>query len=205
MGRLIYGAIATCVNTFLLITAVDLMVIGCFSLRFSYKCGAPRFFVKKENRIDLQKGNECSGYAAAYLLRHYGIPANGTEVYQKMSHKASDGCVPPRGVKRVLEGYGLRVRYCAGNLNALKRAVSRGAPVIAFIRVRKGRRWLHFVPVTGYDEGHLFLAESLAELVNCQEQAYNRKLSTQDFLDLWNTSMLKMPLYSHTFLVAEKN
>ena len=60
------------------------------------------------------------------------------------------------------------------------------------------------MPVVGYDENHIFLAESLAECVNCNEKAYNRKLSNKDFLALWNTSMIKMPLYTHTFYVIEK-
>ena len=192
------------ISAFVITTIVDIKVMGSFSLRILKSNKISQFVIQKENRIDIQKGNECSGYAAAYLLRHYDIPATGTEVYQKMPYKASDGCVPPKGIKKVLESYGFHVKYCAGNLNALKAEVCKGNPVIVFIKVRRDQKWLHFVPVVGYDEGNLFLAESAAESVNCSGKMYNRRISNKDFLALWNTSMLKMPLYTHTFYVVTK-
>ena len=79
-----------------------------------------------------------------------------------------------------------------------------GKPVIVLIRVVKNKRWLHYVPVVGYDEEALYLAESLSQFVNCDGKQYNRRISTKDFLALWNTSMLKMPLYRHSFYVVEK-
>lgn len=201
---LVWIFMATVVSAFVITTIVDIIVIGSYSLKIAAPPSVPEFVVCKENHIDIQKGNKCSGYAAAYLLRHYDIPASGTEIYQKMPYKASDGCVPPKGIKKVLESYGFCVKYCAGNLNALKREVCKGNPVIVFIKVRKDKRWLHFVPVVGYDENNLFLADSAAENVNCSEKAYNRKISNDDFMALWNTAMLKMPLYARTFYVIEK-
>lgn len=191
-------------SAFVITTIADIIVMGSYSLKIAAPTGVTQFVIRKENRIDIQKGNECSGYAAAYLLRHYDIPANGTEIYQKMPYKASNGCVPPKGIKKVLEGYGFRVKYCVGNLNALKREVCKGNPVIVFIKARKDKRWLHFVPVVGYDENSLFLAESAAENVNCSEKTYNRRINKNDFMALWNTAMLKMPLYARTFYVIEK-
>lgn len=185
-------------------TIVDIIVMGSYVLKVSPPCSVSRFVVNKANRIDIQKGNECSGYAAAYLLRHYEIPANGTEIYQKMPFKASDGCVPPSGIRKVLKSYGFHVRYCAGNLNALKREICKGAPVIVFIKVRKDKKWLHYVPVVGFDEDNLYLADSAASSANCSGQTYNRVISTKEFLALWNTAMLKMPLYTHTFYTVEQ-
>lgn len=204
MAGVIEAFIATIIIAFLITTIVDIIVMGSFLLKLSPPCSVSQFVVNKENRIDIQKGNECSGYAAAYLLRHYDIPASGTEIYQKMPYKTSDGCVPPSGVKKVLKSYGFRVKYCAGNLNALKREVCKGAPVIVFIRVRTDKRWLHFVPVVGFDEDNLFLADSASASVNCSGKVYNRIISTKEFLALWNTAMLKMPLYTHTFYVVER-
>ena len=201
----VYTVLSTIINTFLIITIVDVLTIGAFVPRFSKKCRISHFLVNKENRIDLQKGNACSGYASAYILRHHGIPASGMEVYAKMPHKTPNGNVPPRSIKKVLKGYGFHVKYCMGNLDALKEEVCKGNPVIVFIRSRPGKRWLHFVPVVGYDEGHLFLADSVKEFVNCSGGVYNREISNKDFLALWNTSMLKMPLYTHTFFIIEQN
>ena len=201
---MIWLIIATFVNALIITTIVDIVLMGSFTLKLSGQCSISQFVVHKDNRIDMQKGNECSGYSTAYILRHYDIPANGEEVYKKIPNKMANGYVYPKEIKRMLEGYGFHVKYCAGNLAALKEEVCKGNPVIVFMKVRKDKNWLHYVPVVGYDENHIFLAESLAEFVNCNEKSYNRKLSNKDFLALWNTSMIKMPLYTHTFYVIEK-
>ena len=110
-----------------------------------------------------------------------------------------DGAVYPKGVKKLLQRQGMNVVYCTGNFNALKKEISSGKVPIVFIRTYPGKKWLHYVPVVGYDEENFFLADSLAELANCSEKGYNRKVSNREFKKLWNTSMLKMPLYRHTF------
>lgn len=155
--------------------------------------------ITKENRIDTQTGNSCSGYSIAYILRHYDISAYGNEIYSKLPNKMKNGYVYPKEVKRMLEKFGFNVKYCVGNLHSLRNEVSKGNPVIVFIKVRKDKNWLHYVPVVGYDEDNIFLAESLGELVNCNENTHNRKISNEDFKILWNTSMLKSPLYTYTF------
>lgn len=73
------------------------------------------------------------------------------------------------------------------------------APVFRKKCYYPGKKWLHYVPVVGYDEFHFFLADSLPQLANCSEKGYNRKVSNEEFRKLWNTSMWKMPLYRHTF------
>ena len=32
---------------------------------------------------------------------------------------------------------------------------------------------------------------------------YNRRVPTEEFLTLWNTAMLRTPLYTHTFFTVE--
>lgn len=49
-----------------------------------------------------------------------------------------------------------------------------------------------------------FVAESLAELSNCNEPHYNRRIPAKEFKKLWNTAMPKMPLYANTFFTVEK-
>ncbi len=203
MGWFVWS-IGTLVNTLIIITLVDMILMGLFRLKLSRKSSISRFMISKENKIDIQKGNTCSGYSTAYVLRHYDMQADGEDIYSKMSNKMANGYVYPKEIKRMFEKYGFSVKYCAGNLNALKNEVSKGNPVIVFIKVRRGEKWLHYVPVVGYDEDNLFIAESLAELVNCNEKTYNRKISNANFKALWNTSMLKMPLYTHTFYRLER-
>jgi predicted double-glycine peptidase len=200
-----YWIIATLVNSVIIITAVDVILMGAYVPVFSKKLNASKYVVSKENRIELQKRNDCAGYSVAYILRHYNIAADGTEVYERISNKTTDGYVYPKEIKKVVAEFGFQAKYCAGNLNALKNEVSKGHPIIVFIRVKRNERWLHYVPVVGYDEKNIYLADSLEECVNCNEQKYNRKISNEDFKLLWNTSMLKMPLYTNTyFKIIEK-
>jgi len=79
--------------------------------------------------------------------------------------------------------------------------VMESGPVIVMLRTREGERYLHFVPVVGYDEENVYLAESIKEFANCGEgeEVYNRKVGNAEFMKLWNTSMLKMPFYRNTY------
>ena len=49
-----------------------------------------------------------------------------------------------------------------------------------------------------------FAAESLAELSNCNEPHYNRRIQVKEFKKFWNTAMPKMPLYVNTFFGVER-
>lgn len=197
--------IVSLANYYIITTIVDCILMGKLRFCFSVKCRKTEFVIKKANRIDMQSGYKCSAFSSAYVLRHWNIDENGDNLYELMPNKMKDGYVYPKGIQSLLPKYGLRVKYCFGNLTALKNAVSTGSPVIAMIRIRPDKNWLHYVPVVGYDEENIFIAESLEELVNCNEQYFNRKIPIKEFKKLWNTSMLKMPLYRNTYITAQIN
>lgn len=88
-------------------------------------------------------------------------------------------------------------------MNALKNEVAKGKPVIVLIRIETKKTYLHFVLVVGFDKNNLFLAESFERFENCKNEHYNRTLCNKEFLKLWNTSMIKMPLYANTFFLVE--
>ncbi len=190
------------INTFIIITIIDIVLMGALHFRFSFGCRVKQFIITRENRMDFQNGNECAAFSSAYVLRHWGIEENGTSLYERIPGKRRDGTVYPSGIQKLLSGYGFRIRYCAGTLSALKREVAKGNPVIVLLRTWAGKNWLHYVPVIGYDETHIFIAESFRELVNCEEEYYNRKVTTEEFKRLWNTAGLKMPLYRNTYITA---
>lgn len=73
------------------------------------------------------------------------------------------------------------VRYCSGNLEALQQEICKGNPVIVMIKVRKDKNWLHYVPVVGFNDRYIFIAESLLELVNCDCGFYNRRVEKRNF------------------------
>ena len=155
-------------------------------------------------RIDFQDGFKCSGFSSAFVMRHWNISADGNSAYEKMPNKMRGGYVYPKGIFNFLSKNGFKVKYCRGNLNSLKNEVATGNPVIAMIKIRPDKNWLHYVPVVGYDGQNIFIAESLAELSNCNEPHYNRRIPAKEFKKLWNTAMPKMPLYANTFFTVER-
>ena len=196
-----FGSIAVYIS---IMTIIDIMLMGKITPRISMKCRQREYIVKNQNRIDIQTGYQCSAFSVAYLLRHYGIDANGADIYNQMPYKMKDGCVYPKGLPKVLQEYGLCAKYYSGNLKALQNEVCKGTPVIVMIRVRNDKNWLHYVPVVGFDDRYVFVAESLPELVNCNCKYYNRRIEKKFFLQLWNTAMLKQPLCRNTFYVVTK-
>ena len=202
--EIVAGLLLIILMNYLIITnIVDIILLGAFSFRFSAGCHTEQFVITKENRIDMQKGFQCSAFSTAYVLRHFDMEVDGGTLYSVMPHKMKSGYVYPKGVYDMLRNYGMKVKYCRGNLNALKVDLQKGNPVIVMIRVQKDKDWLHYVPVVGFDEEHVFLAESLSELINCKNVLYNRRLRNEDFLQLWNTAMLKQPFYKNTYFVAK--
>ena len=192
------------VNYVIITTIVDSILMGALHLHFSTKCRKKEIVITKANRIDLQDGYQCSAFSSAYILRHWDIEAHGDHLYEVIPNKMKDGCVYPKGILNLLSRYGFKAKYCAGNIAALKNEVSKGNPVIVMIRGPADKNWLHYVPVVGYDEQSIFIAESLADFVNSDEQYYNRKISVKEFQRLWNTSMLKMPFYRNTYITISE-
>lgn len=202
--EIVAGLLLIILMNYLIITnIVNIILLGAFSFRFSTGCHTEQFVITKENRIDMQKGFQCSAFSTAYVLRHFDKEVDGGTLYSVMPHKMKSGYVYPKGVYDMLRSYGMKVKYCRGNLNALKVDLQKGNPVIVMIRVQKDKDWLHYVPVVGFDEEHVFLAESLSELINCKNVLYNRRLRNEEFLQLWNTAMLKQPFYKNTYFVAK--
>lgn len=195
----------TLTNYLIITTIVDCVLMGGLHFQFSIKCRKQKFVITKTNRIDIQSGYKCSAFSTTYILRHWDIEENGDNMYEIIPNKMNDGCVYPKGILKLLPQYGFKVKYCAGNIAALKNEVSEGNPVIVMIRIQTDKNWLHYVPIVGYDEQYIFIAESLEEFVNCDEQYYNRKIPIKEFKKLWNTSMLKMPFYRNTYITAYKN
>lgn len=199
---IIITLLLSAINYIVIATVADSILMGVLHFHFSVKCRLNKFLVTKDNRIDIQDGHQCSAFSVAYVLRHWDIEENGNNLYQIVPNKLKNGCVYPKGIQKLFSQYGFKVKYCAGNIKSLKNEVSKGNPVIVMIRTNVNQNWLHFVPVVGYDEHHIFIAESLKELVNSEEQYYNRKVATGEFIKLWNTSMIKMPFYRNTYFVV---
>lgn len=193
------------INWLIIATLINCILMGLPIPTFSKKNYPLTYLITKENHIDIQKNFECSAYSAAYLMRHYGIRANGEDIYKIMPYKMNSGYVYPKGIVRLLKQQGFKAAIRIGNIAKLKKEVSKGIPVIVFIKVYKNKSYLHYVPVIGYDEENLYIAESLKDLINTNDMNYNRRISIPDFKKLWNTSDLKMPLYKYTYITVSRN
>ncbi|HWI47023.1 MAG TPA: cysteine peptidase family C39 domain-containing protein [Rummeliibacillus sp.] len=163
------------------------------------------YLIKRNNRIDIQNKRECAAFSTAYVLRHFGMEADGEELYTNFPSKMRSGNVYPKGIRTVLRKKGFKTNYYKGNINTLKYEVSKGTPVIVFIKVHKDRNNLHFIPVVGYDKEYFYLSESLRQLENCNDDnnSYNRKVPINEFRKLWNVKNINMLLYSNTYITVE--
>lgn len=163
------------------------------------------YLIQQNNRIDLQKNTECAAFSTAYLLRHFGIEAEGESLYTHFPCKTRAGNVYPKGIRKILREKGFKTSYYKGDIHTLKYEVSKGTPVIVFIKVQKGLNNLHFVPVVGYDKEYIYLSESLGHLVNYDDdnKKYNRKVPIKEFQKLWNVKRIHMPIASNTYIAVD--
>ena len=190
------------INTIIIMCLLDGLIIG-FAIPTKRRQYKREFMLKTPNRFDYQTSTECSGFSSAYVLRSFGIEADGREFYAGIPHKVPGGAVLPGVLRKEISRRGLKVRYVKGNLETLKADLSEGKRVIVFIRTRTDKRWLHYVPIVGYDEDNVYIAESMNSLVNCEGTHSNRRLTNEEFLKFWDTREIYMPFYRNTYLVIE--
>ncbi|PZT52442.1 C39 family peptidase [Paenibacillus silvae] len=158
------------------------------------------YLISSPNRTEIQKNVECAAFSSAFVLRHFGMESEGDQLYPTYPRKLLDGTVYPKAITVFFKRLGYSCTYLHGNINTLRQHISRGVPVILFIRVHADRRFLHFVPVVGYDETHFYLAESLDFKRNCEEPLYNRKISVSELESLWKPWL---PFSRRSYIVIE--
>lgn len=198
----VIGTVALIFGYLLIVTIVDVCLMGLATPKYAGSVDKEQFLIPDSTRIDAQTGFKCSAFSSAFILRHWGIEAQGDSVYEIIPDKMDDGYVYPKGIISFLKANGFTVGYHIGNISALKNEVAKGHPVIVMIKIRPDKPWLHYVPVLGYSADSIFIAESIPELCNTEGKKYNRSIATKDFETLWNTRAFKMPLYGNTFITA---
>ena len=137
------------------------------------------------NYIAYQQDNECSAYASAYVLRHYGENISGEELYKEV--KRTFGFVFPKNIVNVFKKKGYVAKTYSGNFNTLKERINCGGQIIAFISSKNDT---HYVVVVGYDTEYVYLVDSLLENKNIDNKSYNRRISISDFEKIWKTNTI---------------
>lgn len=196
------------IGSFFLIVVIADGVLMTWPTRWHLKYNSfpEKYIIKKKNRIELQQNNECSAFATAYLLRHFEIETNGIDVYKKIPSKMRSGDVYPKGIRKYLKNLGFKTVFHKGTINSLKQEISKGVPVIVFIKVAIDKKYRHYVPVIGYDTEYFYIAESLNYLINdeSEKKLYNRKVNIKEFKKLWDIKNITIPIYSYTYITAKK-
>ena len=147
------------------------------------------------NRVDYQTDGKCAAYAAAYLLRHFGDEANGEALFPIL--KRPFGFASANSIADLLERHGHPAKACCGSVDSLKQRLAQGHPIIVFIQIPGDT---HYAALVGYDEQHLYLADSLAENSNAADAQYNRVMTTEAFEAVWKTGPL---LPDNIYIFAE--
>lgn len=197
-------------TTFVITTLVDIILMGMIFPKFAKKTKFDKFFVSPRpdsvktddsSWFEFQGEGGCAGFSSAFVLRFLGEKAAGNEIFKQMPATYGNGIAFPKSITRYFKKRGVKVKACMGNLAALKNEISLGKPVIVVIRSFVGKSFLHFACITGYDEEFIYFADSIKDWVNVNDSAayYNRKVPVEEFKKLWNTSMLKMPLYFNIY------
>ena len=186
------------------ISFFNLFLMGQPIPKIVKKCKKKAYMIDSNNRIDYQKGSDCSGYSSAYVFRHLGIDIDGKTAYKNIPFKLFGGSVTPMGIILLCIKYKVRVFYRIGNLEALKDSLCKGNPIVVLSRIDIGSKWLHYITVVGFDEDFIYIVDSLEENKNYDNSLYNRKIPVSDFKKIWRTNKLYEPLMFNLFFEMRK-
>lgn len=142
----------------------------------------PEHSISKPVTIGRQEGPKCSAYASSSLLSFYDKEVKPKKLYKRF-HKLPDGSAIPSSVGKVIRAK----CHTHGCISDLEKAVDADKPVMILAYYDKSPEWnnLHYMLVTGYDDKHIYIADSLH---SSGERYYNRKVDRKTFMKMWNTS-----------------
>ncbi|MGN0327678.1 MAG: C39 family peptidase [Lachnospira sp.] len=186
-------------------------VVGCVAIFFvkiipakdyvdTNNLPGTKFVYSQDNRYAYQSGEDCAGYATAYVLRNEGIEAEGEAVYKNMGRFF--GKVAVHNIIDEFQKYDITARAYHGNIDTLKSRISEGKPVIALVTITIGtHKGLHYLVVVGYDSEYIYLADSTGPKTNIfDKQQYNRKVTYREFEELWETNIYPV---NNIYIVVE--
>ena len=126
-------------NAFIVIQIVDVILMGWLHIHHAKNQIPDNYIVDTPNWTEKQGEVECAAFSSAYVLRHFGMEAEGFELYDKIpdKFKMTGGTVYPKGVQYCLVSHGVKSQYCRGNFRILKEEIAKGVPVIVMMKIRE--------------------------------------------------------------------
>lgn len=188
-------------NTVSVETAKKELLVEPLEYKSSGKESYPSSFViQKKVTVDNQNANQCAACSSAYVMRFYGMEANGLKMYKKFPCKFTNGYIAPKGIQQVFEEKkDFETFFYTGTVENLKEEVSKGHPVIVLVQYNNGA--LHYIPVVGYDEKNLYLQDSFPNNRNNRTDYYNESIPISTFEKMWQ---IDIPWCSNLFISVYK-
>ena len=159
------------------------------------------FYLPVYNDFELQTGNECAAYTAAFILRNLGKESTGADIYAEIPYKDPImGYVSTKGLISYLQTQGLTPMIYKGDLSTLEaRLVEESSPIIVLIG--EGTNWQHYMTLVGFDEdeNELYFFDSSEGNDKNAELPGNRTMEKDDFLNLWNNGL---PIFNHVYITT---
>lgn len=159
------------------------------------------FYLPVYNDFELQTGNECAAYSAAFILRNLGKESKGADVYAEIPFKDPFmGYVFTKGLIEYLQTQGLTPMIYKGDLTSLKaRLAQEASPIIVLIG--EGVNWQHYVTLLGFDDdkNELYFFDSNEGNDKNAELPGNTTMEKDNFLNLWNNGL---PVFNHVYIAT---
>lgn len=153
------------------------------------------YFVKSKSYFEKQAKGQCAGFSSAYVLRTLGEEISGSENYERLDHKFSNGYVMPQAIIDIFLEYGHKAEMLRGDLEQLKTRLNERKPIIVLIG--HFTSWQHYVTVVGYDEDNIFLYDSNMDTDNTN--GYNRTMTNAEFVSQWEN---EIPLFEQIYFAV---
>jgi len=186
---------------FIAIMVGDWLVVGIPQLRSDNGTPISASYAPTDSSFLAASVTDCNTcFAAEYLLHNSKLSYNKDSLHQQCLAIEKDQYIQPRQFVDILLQYHLDAGFFQGNIERLKQDICQGYLVVAIIKQNIKSYRVYYAPVVGYDNDYLYILESDTNKRDEHHPCYNRRISYNEFKQLWNTNTLWTPTYNNTYL-----
>ena len=176
-------------NIFYMIFIPTILIIGITLTILLLALPKIKLVKNKNNYYEYQTNNEGAGYAAAYTLRCFSVDAKGADIYNEIENKSEDGFVYPTDLAKVFTNRNIKVDIKSNQtIDDLKNDLDNKNPIIVLVK-SNNTTTNHYITVVGYTKESIYCVDSISKNTTTKDNSrYNRIISNEDFLNIWNVS-----------------